>query len=119
MPAKITRPMTSPMAGSSHAHPVHHIPTPASTTPTETPASATMCKYAPRTFRSCFRPFISIRAVTPLISTPAAATPIIVGPPTAAGSASRRTASQTIPPTATSSSMALARAARMVEPRSP
>ena len=111
--------MTSPIAGSSHAHPVHHIPTPASTTPTETPASATMCRYAPRTLRSCLRPFISIRAVAPLISTPAAATPIIIGPLTAAGSPRRRTASHTMPPTATSSSMALASAARMVEPRSP
>jgi hypothetical protein len=54
-----------------------------------------------------------------LTITPASATQITVLLSTGTGACSRRIASQTIPPVATTSSIALASAARIVEPRRP
>ena len=58
---------------------------PASTTPSETPASAAMCRNAPRMFKSCLRPERNIKAVIVLIRIPTAATPMTIPPATGSG----------------------------------
>ena len=49
---------------------------PAITTPSDTAASAAMCKNAPRTFRSSWRPRRNSSAVSVFTATPTAATTI-------------------------------------------
>ena len=111
-PSAITVTSTRLVTGSSHAQPVTTIASPAATTPAETTASPSMCWKALRMLRSPLRPEANSAAVTPFTTIPTAATIITVGPDTASGLASRCTAST---PTATSSSTALASAARMEE----
>ncbi len=115
--------MTSTMprltTGSSHSQPVHHMAAAATTTPAEMAASAAMCRKAPRMFRSSLEPFMNIRAVAVLMTMPMPAT-IITGPVwIGCGSAKRRTASQAMAPTATSSTTALVSEARIVPLRRP
>ncbi len=62
---------------------------------------------------SPFRPRANIKAVSPLITIPTAATAITVDPFDGSGSISRWIASAMIAPTATSSSKALISAARI------
>ena len=105
--------------GSSHSQPVIAMASAAITTPAETPASAAMCRKAPRMFRSSLLPFMNIRAVAVLMTMPMAAT-IITGPVwIGSGVAKRRMASQAMAPTAISSRAALPSEARMVPLRSP
>jgi hypothetical protein len=107
------------MMGSSQTQPSSRTPAPASTTPTEMAASAAMWRKAARMLRSLWRPRAKSMAVKPLMSTPMAATTIMVPPLTGAGSRIRPTASQAMPAMANNSSSPLARAARMVVRRSP
>ena len=89
------------------------------TTPSDTAASAAMCRNAPRMLMSLWRPDMNINAVAPLMTMPITATTITVISATGSGSPNRRTASQTIPPTATSSRTALTSEARMELRRRP
>ncbi len=82
VPTVMTTAITSPMIGSSRTQPVKWISRPAITTPSETPASAAMCRKAPRRFRSCSRPRMNSSAVTPFTTMAASATHIIVSPAT-------------------------------------
>ena len=100
-------------AGSSHSQPVCRTAIAAITTPSETAASAAMCRKAPRTLMSPLAPERNISAVAVLIAMPIAATQITVVSATGSGCARRWTASHRIMPTASSSSMALASEARM------
>ena len=100
-------------AGSSQSQPVQPITSAAAITPTVTPASAAMCRNAPRMLRSSSRPRMNIRAVPPLTSTPTPATQNTMPVATASGACNRWTASSAMAPMATSSSMALASAARI------
>jgi len=97
--------------GSIQARPVIMMAPPATTTPTDTAASAAMCRNAPRMLASLWLPRMNRRAVAVLITTPMAATTTMVSPITGAGSLKRRTASQKIAPQAANSSTALANAA--------
>ncbi len=63
--------------------------------------------------RSCLRPRMNSSAVAVLMTTPIPATTIIVLPSTSAGTMKRRSVSIRIAPSATSSSPALASAARI------
>ena len=105
--------------GSIHPIPVAMMATPASTTPTDTAASAAMCKNAPRTLASSLLPRIKRIAVTVFMTTPIAATAIMVNPATGAGSLSRQMASHRITAQAANSSTAFKKAAYMVARRSP
>ena len=105
--------------GSIHPIPVAIMATPARTTPTDTAASAAMCKNAPRTFASSLLPCIKRIAVAVFITTPITATAIMVNPATGAGSLSRQTASHKITAQAASRSIAFKKAAYMVARRSP
>ena len=69
-------------AGSIHSHPVQRISSPAPTVPSETRASAAMCRKAPWTLRSDLRPLMNSSAVAPLITNPTAATIVTVSPAT-------------------------------------
>lgn len=60
--------------------PVRQSTAPATTTPAETAASATRCRNAPRTLTSPLLPLRKSSAETPLTTTPAAATHIMVVP---------------------------------------
>ena len=119
VPQTITAATTRLMAGSSQVHPVSRIAPPASTTPADTLASASMCANAPRMLRSPFCPAISSHADRPLATMAMAATAITVHPATSPGSDSRRTASQAIAPVAISSSTALTSADRIEAERKP
>jgi len=105
--------------GSIICIPVMEINMPATTTPAEMAASAAMCRYAPRMFRSDFRPDMNMNAVNALITTPTAATRMMVGAWASTGCRRRLTASQTIPPMATSRRRALMSAARIDDLRKP
>ena len=63
VPQPITATITRLVTGSIHRSPVSRISTPATTTPTETSASAAMCRKAPRMLMSCLRPRMNISAV--------------------------------------------------------
>ncbi len=106
-------------AGSSHAHPVSRMTSPATTTPAETSASDAWCRKAPRRFMSLPRPEANSAAVTPLTTMPAAATIITVFPATSSGAPRRSIASSEIAPTVSMRKTALNRAARIDEPRRP
>ena len=88
-------------------------------TPTVIPASAAMCRKAPWMLRSFSRPRMNISAVPPLTSTPTPATQNTIPVATGSGACRRWTASQAMAPMATSSSMALASAARIELRRRP
>ena len=115
VPQTITAAITKLTAGSIHRNPVTRIAQPASTTPSETAASAAICMNAPRMFRSRFRPEKNMSAVTVLMTMPIAATQTIVFPATSGGLCKRRTASQAIAPTETRRRIPLKSAARMDE----
>ena len=78
-----------------------------------------MCKNAPRTFASCLLPRMKSIAVAVFITTPIAATAIMVSPATGVGSLSRHTASHKITAQAANNSIAFKKAAYMVALRSP
>ncbi len=61
----MTAPIARLTAGSSHCHPVIRIANAAITTPNDTAASPTMCRNAPFTFRSRFRPDMNKQRGTP------------------------------------------------------
>jgi hypothetical protein len=105
--------------GSSQSQPVALIPMPISTTPTETAASAAMCKNAPLILISRLRTAMNSNAETVLMTTPAAATHMTVLAATTSGCAIRPIASQAIPTTTTSNTMALVRAAKIEDRRKP
>ena len=101
-------------SGSIHHSPLTTIASPATTTPTETSASAAMWRYAPRMLRSSC-PRRKSSAVAVLMTTPTPATAIMTKPSGSCGSISLCIVSNRIAPIATASSSALAMAARMVE----
>ena len=115
VPQPITARMTRLVTGSSHTAPVSRIATPAITTPTDTSASAAMCRNAPRMLRSSLRRRTNSSAVTVLMTMPTPATQIIVQPSGSTGFMRRSIVSNRIAPMAIISSAALASAARMVE----
>ncbi len=114
VPNRIATRIAKLTTGSIQAWPVNRIRAPAITTPAEIPASAAMCRKAERTLASCSRPALNSRAVRPLTTTPAAATPIISPVAGRAGCSSRPIASLAMKPQAKISSSALARAASTV-----
>ncbi|MNT75519.1 hypothetical protein D3C72_2144220 [compost metagenome] len=105
--------------GSSHCQFVQVMIKPAMTTPSETAASAAICRKAPRMFISPLRPDINKSAVAVLIAIPTAATHMTVLPMIGTGELNRWIASQAITPIALSRNMALKRAARIEERRNP
>ena len=100
--ATITAATTSPTTGSTIVQPVHEITSPETSTPTDTSASAAMCRYAPLTFRSRSLSFRNSHAVKPLIATPTPAVQAMAPPSTGAGCRMRPMLSATITPTAIS-----------------
>ena len=89
------------------------MPPAAAMTATETPASPSMCRKAPRTLMSDLSPRLSSHAETPLTTTASAATTIMVVEATGCGSLKRRIASQAMAPVATSRITPLAKADRI------
>ena len=108
VPTAITATMTRLISGSSHSQPVAIIASAATTTASDTAASAAMCRKAPLMLMSRLRPDMNSSAVSPLMTTPIAATTTTSWPATGCGSAKRRIASQAMAPVTTSSSTALA-----------
>jgi len=107
------------MRGSTNDQPVTMTIMPPTTTPSETPASAAIWRYAPLMFKSRFCPDAKSNAVIVLITTPTAATTITVIPLIGFGSKNRSMASLVMPPSATSSNVALAKEAIIVTLRKP
>ena len=109
----ITTAITRLITGSSQFQPRHSARPPATSTPADTAASAAMCRNAPRMLRSSRPPRRNSSAVAVLMTMPTPATAMMVTPCTGCGEARRCAASQASAPMATSSSKALAKAARM------
>ncbi len=114
LPTRMTARISRLTTGSIQARPVRMIKPPATATPTEIAASAAMCRKAERTLRSCSLPRVNRRAVSPLVTTPARATPIINFDEGAPGEENRSMASRAMKPQANTRITALARAARTV-----
>ena len=111
VPTMITIATNMPTTGSTHVQPVSTMTIPATTTPAETAASAAMWRKAARRLASCCRPRIKSKAVSVLITTPAAATAIMATPIVGTGVPMRCTASQRMAPQPASKSSELNSAA--------
>ena len=117
VPSTMTTAIARLTTGSSQSQPCHSVKAPAITTPADTSASAAMCKKAPRMLRSCSPPRINNKAVAVLMTMPTPATSIMVtpcAPNIGSGDMRRPNASHTSAPITTSSSKALANAAKIV-----
>ena len=104
-----------PAAGSIQCQPVTSTAAPAATTTNDTPASAAICKNAPRALTSARRARKNNAAENALTRNAKPATAMIHTPSTGCGSRKRCTLSQINTPHAASSSAALSSAASMVE----
>ena len=118
-PAATTTATSSAVAGSSQLQPSHHTPAPASTAASETAASASRCRKAPRRLRSCSWPPRTSQAAPRLMAMPIAATTITGRPGICGGALKRRIASQPSAPEKATSSSALASGESRVARRQP
>ena len=101
VPTRITAETTRLTIGSIQSQPVRRVAAPATTTPAATTASPSMCRKAPRAFRSPLRPDANRAAVKPFTAMPADATAITTKPAAGRGSSRRRTASAITAPVTT------------------
>ena len=114
VPARMTPAMTRPSTGSTQSQPVARISSAPAHHPGGDAGIGQHVQVGAAAVDVGLPPRANSRAVPPLTTMPAAATQSIQPVATGSGASSRWTDSSAMAPTATSSSMALASAARMV-----